>query len=133
MSDRERIVAEIEDELKDRARADPRPIREVVESALKREFNTAATAAIERRIDEKRQRIQTLEREINERERELAAEQDALERLQQQLETFEDTHESKLDEARETLSDTPRDPENPAIQTWAKELGMPPEQLIEEL
>jgi len=133
MSDEKRLVAEIDGDLKSRAKADPRPIKEIVEASLQREFSTAATAAVERRIDEKRQRIQTLEREINDRERELAAERDELERLQQQLETFDDEQNAKLETAREELADTPKEADNPAIQKWAEKCGLTPTALLEEL
>jgi len=133
MSDEERLVAEINSDLKARAKADPRPIKEIVEASLQREFATAATAAVERRIDEKRQRIQTLEREINDRERELAEERDALERLQRQLEAFDDEQDAQLQEAKEKLAQAPRDPENEAIKKKAKKLGMTPHELLEEL
>jgi len=133
MSDEERLVAEIDGDLKSRAKADPRPIKEIVESSLQREFATAATAAVERRIDEKRQRIQTLEREINDRQRELAEERDELERLQQQLESFDDERNAKLEQAREALKDAPKEPDNPAIETWAEKCGLTPTALLEEL
>jgi len=134
MSDElERLVAEIDRNLKQRAKADPRPIKEIVEGALEREFSTAATAAVERRIDEKKQRIQTLDREINERQRERAEEKDELELLQRQVENYENKTDSKLKKAREELSDTPKDADNPAIENWAKKLGMTPEELINQL
>lgn len=133
MSDEERLVAEINSDLKARAKADPRPIKEIVEASLQREFATAATAAVERRIDEKRQRIQTLEREINDRERELAEERDALERLQRQLEAFDDEQDAQLQTVKEKLAQAPRDPENEAVKAQAKKLGMTPHELIEEL
>jgi len=129
----ERVVAEIDEALKSRAKADPRTIREIVEAALGREFSTAETAAIERRIDERKQRIQTLEREINERERELAGERDKLARLESQLEQYESEREQQLEAARDALATTPRDPENPAVQNWADNLGMTPTELLEEL
>ena len=129
----ERLVAEINAALKERAKADPRTIKEVVESALEREFATAKTAAVERRIEEKEQRIQTLKREINERERELAHEKDEKSRLETQLEEYGTAQEQKLQEARETLKKVPKEPDNPAIKNWAKELGMTPEALIDEL
>jgi septal ring factor EnvC (AmiA/AmiB activator) len=129
----ERLVAEIDARLKARTKADPRTIREVVERALEHEFATGETAAIERRIDEKKQRIQTLEREINERERELAAERDELARLESQLDEFETERELQLEAARDALENTPRHPDNPAVKNWADDLGMTPTQLLEVL
>lgn len=131
--DEERLVAEIDEDLKGRARADPRSIKEIVESALEREFSTGDTAAIERRIDEKKQRIQTLEREINERERELAEETDELERLQSQLQEYKQGKQTELEKARKMLEDTPKEESNPAIKKWAKDLGMTPAELLNQL
>lgn len=131
--DTERLVADIDPDLKARAKADPRPIREIVESSLQREFSTGASAAVERRIDEKRQRINMLERERNERDREIAAERDELERLESRLKTFDDSEDDRLQEARDALEKTPKDPENPAIKKWASKLAMTPEELINEL
>jgi chromosome segregation ATPase len=132
-NDEERLVADIDSQLKALAKADPRDIKEIVESALDREFSTSETAAIERRIDEKRQRITTIESEINERKRELAEERDELSRLEQQLDNYRSEKEQRLEEARSTLSDTPKEPDNPAIKRWANDLGMTPGELIDKL
>ena len=99
----ERLVAEIDPDLKARAKADPRTIREIVESALSREFMTGATAAVERRIEEKQSRINQLRQERNERDRELAAEKDELERLQTQLEAHKNSVNADLQEAFDVL------------------------------
>ena len=129
----ERLVAEIDEDLKARAKADPRTIREIVESALSREFMTGATAAVERRIEEKESRINQLRQERNERDREIAEEKDELERLRRQLKTHQQKEQTKLQEARSALDETPKEAENPAIKRWADELGMTPRELLEEL
>jgi len=129
----ERLVADVDGELKKLVKADPRTIKEIVESSLQREFQTSENAAIRRRIDEQRQRITTLEREINDREAELARAKDELERLESILERNESKEDSQLAEARNALEKTPKEPENPAIQKWATDLGMTPEGLINEL
>jgi len=131
--DEERLVAMIETELKERAKADPRTIKEIVNEALEREFSTAETAAVERRIDEKQQRIQTLEREINDRKRELAQEEDDLERLTRQLTNYKAHKNNQLEEAREALDDVAREVDNPGIKNWAGKLGMTPNELLERL
>lgn len=128
-----RLVAEIDGGLKELVKSDPRTIKEIVESSLEREFQTAENAAIQRRIDEQRQRITTLEREINDRESELARARDELKRLESVLEKSANQKETKLSKAREKLSKTPKDTDNPAIQHWADELNMTPEDLINEL
>ncbi len=131
--DTERLVADIDEGLKARAKADPRTIREIVESALQREFMTGATAAVERRLEEKRSRKTQLEQERNERERELAEVEDDIQRLQRQLETHEEKHEQELREARDALEHVPREADNPAVKNWADKLGMTPNELLKEL
>lgn len=56
-----------------------------------------------------------------------------LETIDKQLEQKQAERESELDEARDVLADVPKDPENPAIQNWAEDLDMTPEELIDEL
>jgi predicted phage gp36 major capsid-like protein len=56
-----------------------------------------------------------------------------IEELDALIREYQRSEDAELAEARETLADTPRDPENPAIQSWAKDLGMTPEELIEDL
>jgi len=132
-NDEERLVADIDGDLKERVKADPRTIKEIVESSLEREFQTVENAAIKRRIDEKKQRITTLEREINDREAELAKEQDELERLESMLTRQESKENVKMSKAREALAKTPKEPTNPAIEKWASELNMTPQELLDEL
>jgi uncharacterized protein involved in exopolysaccharide biosynthesis len=134
-SDTERLVAEIDADLKARAKADPRTIREIVESSLSREFMTGATAAVERRIEEKRSRINQLRQERNERDRELAAEQDELERLERQLEAHEESRSAELQDALEKIGRLDADrrtASNEAVQAQAKKCGMTPEELLNE-
>lgn len=135
MSDTEhtRLVAEIEQNLKRRAKADPRSIKEIVEASLRREFATGESAAVERRIEEKEDRIQTLNREINERKRERAKEKEELNRLQSMLDDYEGRKYDRLDEARDELEGTPMEPNNPAIKNWASKIGMTPQELVHEL
>jgi len=66
--------------------------------------------------------------------------QNTVERVESELETIDKQlaekqaeKEDALDEAREVLADVPKDPENPAIQNWADDLDMTPEELIDEL
>lgn len=131
--DKKRLVVEVESELKDRAKADPRTIREVVESALKREYMTGACAGVERRIEEKQARINQLERERNERDRELAQERDELERLQSQLDAHEEAVSAALKEAFnvvDRLDADRRHTTNPAIEKRAENVGMTPEEFL---
>lgn len=131
--DTERLVAEIDEDLKARAKADPRTIREIVESSLQREFATGANAAVERRLEEKMARRTQVEQERNERKRELAQLDDDIERLQSQLETHEEKQQQELQAAREALEHVPKEPDNPAVENWADKLGMTPTELLREL
>ena len=133
MGDTERLVADIDENLKRRARADPRSIREIVEASLQREFATGEAAAVERRIDEKEQRIQTLQREINDRQRELAEEREELNRLESMLDDFEGRRYDRLEEAAENLRGATLEPSNPGVKNWAGKLGMAPQELVNEL
>lgn len=133
-NDTERLVADVRSQLKERARADPRTIKEVVESSLEREFQTTENAAIRRRIDEQRQRITTLEREINDRESELSKAKDELERLESVLETSQEKADTKRKKAIEALSNLPPrklTTDNAAVDHWATELGTSKESVVE--
>ncbi len=78
-------------------------------------------------------RIQQLESELNQIQTREEQKREELQKLKEI--DSEKTQEQKeaLEEAKEALSTTPRDPENPAIQTKAEELGMSPEELVDEL
>jgi len=76
--------------------------------------------------EKKEERERRLEREIEMYERQI----EEYEALIQQRNKKEDT---EMQEARDALETTPRDPENPAIVRWSKQLGVAPEELIEEL
>jgi len=72
-----------------------------------------------RALEDKREEVKRLERDVEE-----------LEALRRE---FQREENAELQEARDVLANAPRDPENEAIQTWAKKLGLTPEELIEEL
>jgi len=132
----ERLVADIDAELKELLKTDPRPIRDIVESSLQREFQTEENAAIRRRIDEQNQRITTLQREINDRESELAEAKDELDRLESLLERQEEKQKDKLSEAVEVLSDKPPSvlqKDSQPVQYWANELGVTPDTLLDKV
>lgn len=80
--------------------------------------------------------------ELQERhlEREAQASLERHERFEEQLEEIRETRkqiqnqtDSALEEAREHLADTPKEPDNPAIENWAKRVDMTPQQLCERL
>jgi len=85
----ERLVAELPPELKRLVDADSRTNKEVVEAALWREFGGERLGSLERRIEEKQDRINMIQREKNERERELEQEQEELEALRLKHEQLE--------------------------------------------
>lgn len=71
---------------------------------------------------------------------EKAAMESRLESMENEIEAVDEqiTSHSKqaqveLEEAKDALQDTPKEPDNPAIQNWAKDLGMTSEELIDEL
>lgn len=55
------------------------------------------------------------------------------EKLAEVAEEQQSEREQELEEVKEKLTDAPRDPENPAVKKYAGELGMTPEELIDEL
>jgi len=77
--------------------------------------------------------IETLERQAQshaEQEDMLQSQAEELREIKQEVEGRDDAN---LERAQEELQGTPREPTNPAIQTWAERIGMPPKQLCEEL
>ena len=53
--------------------------------------------------------------------------------LKQRLEQQQEKSNALLEEARDALTDVPREEDNPAIQNWAEKIGIEPTKLIEEL
>ena len=81
-----------------------------------------------------------LELQRKQKEREARHAKERAERLENDVQEldelireFERDHTAELDAAREALEKTPKDPDNPAIQKWAKDLGMTPEELLDQL
>jgi len=134
--DLERLVAEIPEELKRLVDADRRANKEAVIAALWREYGGDKMGALDRRIEETKQRISMVERERNERERELEELREDLKALEAKRDTVESERESEeetLQDAIDKAKKAPRDPSNPAIQTQAKRVGMTPEEFLAEL
>jgi len=78
------------------------------------------------RAEEERAKLNALEKRA-EIKREL------LDELESSVDQKEMQKERKLSEAKESLKETPKDTSNPAIQKWASDLGMTPQELINEL
>jgi len=127
------LSARIPEELKQLIDADKRTNQEVVKAALWREFGGERVGALERRIEQKENRISLIKNEKNERERELRQEKEELDALEAKLEAVKTTEQDTLEKAMEKLERTPRDPDNPAIQKWAEKCGIAPETLVDKL
>lgn len=129
--DRVVLAARVPEELKDLVDADTRTNQDVIEAALWREFGGERLGALERRIEEKKRRISTIESERNERERELEQERKELEALQSKLETQKESTDKTRRVLLRKLKRVPDDPEHPLVQDVADELDISPEEAIE--
>jgi len=128
----ERLVAEIPQELKDLVDADSRNNKEIVISALWGEFGGERVGALERRIEEKKNRISIIESERNERGRELDELKEQLEKLKRSKDQLEETTPD-IEEVAGELEGVPLEVGNPAIKNWAGKLNMTQKDLIAEL
>lgn len=77
--------------------------------------------------------IQQLEADLTRQELQVEATQERLETLRSIEQQANTPDEADLAEARDVLENVPKDPDNPAIQNWAGDLDMTPEELLEEL
>jgi len=134
MSDEtEMLSARVPEELKRLVDADERTNQEVVRAALWREFGGERKASIDRRIEEKENRINMIEREKNERERELEQEQTELEALKAKREKIEGQESEERKAVIRKCEMVPADPENGYIQDWSEDIDMTPEELAREV
>lgn len=84
------------------------------------------TAALELQIQQK-------QRVLEDAEEKVARVRQEIQELRELKTSFEKQEQTRLSDARETLNETPKQPDNPAIQRWAGELDMQPAELVEEL
>lgn len=84
------------------------------------------TVGIDLQIEQKQRELQERRKEVERIERDI----EELEQLRAGISKQED---AQLSEAKEALANTPKEPTNDAIQSWASDLGMTPAQLIDEL
>lgn len=84
------------------------------------------TAALELQREQKQRELKNAKRKVENLEQDIA-ELDAL------IREYQREEDAELQEAREKLAKTPKEPDNPAIKSWAKDLGLTPEQLLDEL
>lgn len=91
-----------------------------------REGGDRQTAVVDMQIEQQRREITEAKNRVERLEQGL----DELLSLRQELQNEES---AELQEARQALENTPKEPDNPAIQEWAKRLGMAPEELLQQL
>lgn len=127
--DTERLVAEIDPDLKELVKADQRTIKEIVEAALWREFGGTRKSALERRIEEKKRRVSMVESEKNERERELQQEREELEALRQKYNSTETQAQRVAREAFDVIGGPISDVQ---AEHWADKADMSVEEFKEE-
>jgi predicted RNase H-like nuclease (RuvC/YqgF family) len=84
------------------------------------------TAALELQREQKQRELKNAKRKVENLKQDIA-ELDAL------IREYQREEDAELQEAREKLAQTPKEPDNPAIQSWAQDLGLTPEQLLDEL
>jgi len=80
-----------------------------------------------------RHRKEQLESELRQIQSKEASIQSEIKSIESTLSTKEQRREEKLAEARDTLKDVPKDPDNRAIKNWADKVDLTPEELLEEL
>ena len=78
-------------------------------------------------------KLEQIEDELEDAERKRERLRSRREEIEDELEDVEDDEPELLMQARDKLDNTPKDPDNPAIQNWASKLGMPSEELVKEL
>lgn len=78
-------------------------------------------------------RLEEIEAELDEAEQKRDRLRSKRERIEEELEEIQDDEPELMDQAREKLANTPKDPDNPAIQNWASKLGIPSSELVKEL
>jgi len=136
MTDKKQKKVYLPEELADMLDAHPRSNSDLTESALASYLNSGELEDIERRLDELDRRESVVESERNERNRELERIGEKRRSLEKRREKLREKKESKREDIRqvvEQLSDAPRDPENPAVKTQARKIGVEPDVIVEEM
>jgi len=136
MSERERLVAEIDAGLKRLVSAEQTSNREIVEEALWQYLGGAKASNIERRIQDIEDTVAALDREAESIEHERAEKERKLETLKTELERMEerDTYENGLADLEDILDDGKNvDPGHGKVEKVANKYGRTPEQVIEDL
>lgn len=125
MSEKEQFASYLPGELKERLDVDPRPNTEILEAALWTEFGGHSQEAIERRKQEKKRRIHTIEEEIESRKQEIADLKREIAKLNR-LETEEEQAQEQIDETVRELAamEVTADASDPAVVKHAKPLSI---------
>jgi len=81
-----------------------------------------------------------LQLQMNQKRREKELAEDRVTRLDNDIqelkelaEEFSTKQSAEIREAAKALEDTPKEPDNPAVQNWAKKLGVTPKKLIADI
>ena len=130
--EREMLSARVPSELKRLVDADQRSNQEVMEAALWREFGGQRKGAVERRIEEKERRLSMVTSERKERKREEEKIKEKIAALKEKKRAIEENNAEHREEKLRKLKKVPNDPEHTFVQEVADELGIGPEQAIEE-
>lgn len=102
-----------------------------VNRCLEQHFAEAGASSPEKAVIQAK--LEAIEEDIESKAGEIEQLRQKKQECEQQLEQQQDQEPELLSQAKETLKDTPREPTNPAIQSWASKVGMTPEHLLEEL
>lgn len=119
-------------ELKDLVDADRRSNQEILRVALWQEFGGEREAEIERRIDEKQDRINVVQNEMENRSEELRTLRNELEALQSRKDDVEQEERQERQNKLRKLKQVPNNPSHPLVQEVAQDLGIEPETALSE-
>lgn len=133
MGDEVPLPVNVPPELKRLVDADERFNKDVVQSALWREFGGKRDSAIGRKIEFYEEKLALVEKEIAELEDERESILADLEPLRQAKEDREAHLESVLDDAAELIDASMMEPDNTAVKNWADKADLPPERFLSRL
>lgn len=124
-------------ELKRMVDADPRDNQDVIQAALWDEFGGERKAAVEKRIQNKRNQLRAAEDTLADERENVEELREEIEELKQAKENVEEKEDEREAEIQATVQDlleskTPLEPDNPAIKNKAGELDLTPEELVEK-
>lgn len=80
-----------------------------------------------------RTQVETLEKQAQQHREQKEMFEDRAEQMRDMIAEAEQRTDYKLQDALEKLEKTPRDPTNPAIRSWAADVGLSPQELVDEL